>query len=74
MANLTLIPASERGRPRLNKGDKTGTVRVTLTMPNADGNMTRTFSIANAKVSDVFTALTKGLKASKAPKASPVTA
>jgi len=54
MAKFTRLNGGERGRPRINKGDKTGTVRIVVSMPGVDGNISRTISIADAKVSDVF--------------------
>lgn len=49
------------GRPRTNKGDKSGTVRVVVLMPGAEGNISRTLSIADAKVSEVFRAIAENL-------------
>lgn len=53
MSKFTLTDSKGRGRPRENRGDKTGAVRVTLAIPGVEGNMTRSFTVANAKVSAV---------------------
>jgi hypothetical protein len=53
MSKFTLTDSKGRGRPRENRGDKTGAVRVTLAIPGVKGNITRSFTVADAKVSAV---------------------
>lgn len=54
MAKFTRVDGGDRGRPRTNKGDKTGNVRITVTMPGAEGNISRSLTVSDAKVSEVY--------------------
>lgn len=54
------IDGGDRGRPRTNKSDKSGAVRITITMPSEKGNMTRSLTV-QGKVSEVFKALQETL-------------
>jgi hypothetical protein len=62
MSKFVLVESKGRGRPRENRGDKSGNVRVTVTCVEHEGNITRTFTIANARVSHVATALRTALE------------
>ncbi len=66
---LTLVPSLNRGAPRTNKRDTRGIVRVTVTLPSVEGNISRTFSVANATVTEVLNTLTKQFAAPKTKKA-----
>jgi len=62
MSKFVLVESKGRGRPRENRGDKSGNVRVTVTCVEHEGNITRTFTVANARVSHVATALRTALE------------
>jgi len=62
MSKFTLVESLGRGRPRSNTGDKTGNVRVTITCVEHEGNITRTFTVADARVSHVANALRTALE------------
>lgn len=50
------VSGGDRGRPRTNKGDKQGNVRILIAMPGVEGNMTRSLTV-EGKVSEVFNAI-----------------
>jgi hypothetical protein len=62
MAKFVLVESKGRGRPRENRGDKSGNVRVTVTCVEHEGNITRTFTVADARVSHVANALREALE------------
>lgn len=57
MKKFVQVDGGDRGRPRTNKGNKKGNVRITVSMPGVEGNITRTLSIQEATVTEVFTAI-----------------
>lgn len=69
MSKLTLVPSLNRGAPRTNKRDARGQVRVSITLPTSEGNISRTFSVANATVTEVLNALTATCAKPKTTKA-----
>jgi hypothetical protein len=54
---FTQVDGGGRGRPRTNTGDKTGNVRITISLPGVEGNITRTLTVEEARVSEVYRAL-----------------
>jgi hypothetical protein len=50
------VDGGDRGRPRTNKGDKTGSVRVLVSLTNGEGNITRSLTVSG-QVSKVFAAI-----------------
>jgi hypothetical protein len=56
LAKFVQVNGGDRGRPRTNKGDKSGNVRITVAMPGTEGNMTRSLTV-EGKVSEVYNAL-----------------
>lgn len=54
------IDGGDRGRPRTNKGDKTGPVRISVTMTGVEGNMSRTLTV-QGKVSAVFAEIERSI-------------
>jgi hypothetical protein len=58
---FTQVDGGKRGAPRTNTSDKTGSVRIVITMPSNEGNISRSLTIADAKVSEVYKALQETL-------------
>jgi len=63
LTKFNRVGADGRGRPRTNKANRKGVVRlvVSLTGEQMKGNITRTISFADATVSDVFSAIEQNL-------------
>lgn len=62
MIKFKTIDSKGRGRPRSNKSDKKGNVRVSCSLVGAAaaGNVTRSFTVSNMSVTDVYTMLIAG--------------
>jgi hypothetical protein len=54
---FTQVDGGKRGAPRTNTSDKTGNVRIVVTLPSVEGNITRSLTVESAKVSEVYRAL-----------------
>ena len=65
MSKFNLVPSLNRGAPRTNKKDARGVVRVTVTNPTSEGNITRSFSVNNATVTEVMNILTRNFSVQK---------
>ena len=65
MAKLNLVNGGDRGRPRTNRKDGRGNVRVAITLPSNEGNISRTFTVANATVTEIFALLTRNFSTPK---------
>ena len=67
MLKFKLIDGKGRGRPRTNKSDKKGNVRVScsLTGESAKGNLTRTFTVKDMTVCEVYKLLIAGATVEK---------
>lgn len=61
MKKFALVDGGDRGRPRINTGDKTGNVVIMISQRNVEGNITRSLTVADAKVSEVFKAIKETL-------------
>ena len=60
MTKFKRVDGGDRGRPRTNKGDKQGSVRITVAMPSEEGNITRSLTV-EGKVSTVFKAVQEAI-------------
>jgi hypothetical protein len=48
---------SGRGRPRFYTSNKSGNVRITITLPGEQGNISRTLTFSDTKVTEVYSAI-----------------
>jgi hypothetical protein len=65
MSRFTLVESKGRGRPRENRSDLTGQVRIAVVLSGYTGNITRSFTVKDAKVSAVSKALVAALASGK---------